>query len=76
MHPDHAGATFERMLELDFDTVIPGHSGVTDRANVEGYVDSGAPALMISSDAVEGGGSIGGRSKAAASGSCTPPPRR
>jgi glyoxylase-like metal-dependent hydrolase (beta-lactamase superfamily II) len=31
--------TLERMLELDFDVVIPGHSGVTDRANVEGYVD-------------------------------------
>jgi len=31
--------TLERVLELDFDTVIPGHSGVTDRANVEGYIE-------------------------------------
>lgn len=31
--------TLEAMLELDFDTVIAGHSGVTDRENVEGYVD-------------------------------------
>ncbi|MGD8339698.1 MAG: MBL fold metallo-hydrolase [Gammaproteobacteria bacterium] len=30
--------TLERLLKLDFDTVIPGHSGVTDRANVEGYI--------------------------------------
>jgi glyoxylase-like metal-dependent hydrolase (beta-lactamase superfamily II) len=31
--------TLERVLRLDFDTVIPGHSGVTDRANVEGYIE-------------------------------------
>jgi len=31
--------TLQRMLVLDFETVIPGHSGVTDRANVEGYVE-------------------------------------
>ena len=31
--------TLDRVLRLDFDTVIPGHSGVTDRANVEGYRD-------------------------------------
>ncbi len=30
--------TLERVLELDFDTVIPGHSAVTDRANLEGYL--------------------------------------
>lgn len=30
--------TLERLLQLDFDTVIPGHSGVTDRANIEGYI--------------------------------------
>lgn len=30
--------TLERALQLDFDTVIPGHSGLTDRANVEGYI--------------------------------------
>jgi glyoxylase-like metal-dependent hydrolase (beta-lactamase superfamily II) len=31
--------TLERALELDFETVIPGHSGVTDRAMMEGYRD-------------------------------------
>jgi len=31
--------TLERVLELDFDMVIPGHSGVTDRANVQGYIE-------------------------------------
>jgi cyclase len=31
--------TLERVLQLDFDTVIPGHSGETDRKNVEGYVE-------------------------------------
>lgn len=31
--------TLERVLALDFDIVIPGHSGVTDRANIEGYID-------------------------------------
>ena len=30
--------TLERALTLDFDTVIPGHSGVTDRATLEGYL--------------------------------------
>jgi glyoxylase-like metal-dependent hydrolase (beta-lactamase superfamily II) len=30
--------SLERALELDFDTVIPGHSGVTDRAHLEGYL--------------------------------------
>jgi cyclase len=30
--------TLERALQLDFDTVIPGHSGVTDRAMMEGYL--------------------------------------
>jgi cyclase len=29
--------TLERALKLDFDTVIPGHSGLTDRKNMEGY---------------------------------------
>ena len=29
--------TLERVLQLDFDAVIPGHSGLTDRKNVEGY---------------------------------------
>lgn len=31
--------TLERVRQLDFDTVIPGHSGLTDRANLEGYID-------------------------------------
>src|SRR5690606_7362627 len=31
--------TLERVLEIDFDTVIPGHSGMTDRANLEGYIE-------------------------------------
>jgi glyoxylase-like metal-dependent hydrolase (beta-lactamase superfamily II) len=31
--------TLERALQLDFDTVIPGHSGVTDRATMAGYRD-------------------------------------
>jgi len=35
----HWSDTLERVLELEFDTVIPGHSGVTDRAMLEGYLD-------------------------------------
>jgi cyclase len=31
--------TLERALQLDFDTVIPGHSGLTDRATMKGYID-------------------------------------
>jgi cyclase len=30
--------SLERALQLDFDTVIPGHSGVTDRAHMEKYL--------------------------------------
>jgi cyclase len=30
--------SLERALELSFDTVIPGHSGVTDRAHMEKYL--------------------------------------
>ena len=30
--------SLERALQLDFDTVIPGHSGATDRAHLEGYL--------------------------------------
>ena len=30
--------TLERALRLDFDTVIPGHSGVTDRATMEDFL--------------------------------------
>lgn len=31
--------TLEKALQLDFDIVVPGHSGVTDRAKMEGYRD-------------------------------------
>lgn len=31
--------TLDASLQLDFTTVIPGHSGVTDRANIEGFRD-------------------------------------
>lgn len=31
--------TLERVLRLDFDRVIPGHSGLTDRETMAGYVD-------------------------------------
>jgi hypothetical protein len=29
--------TLDEVMKLDFDTVIPGHSGLTDRKNMEGY---------------------------------------
>lgn len=32
-------ATLDKALGFDFETVIPGHSGVTDRANIEGFRD-------------------------------------
>jgi cyclase len=32
-------ATLDKVMALDFDTVIPGHSGVTDRAHVQAYLD-------------------------------------
>src|SRR5690606_31382910 len=35
----HWSDTLERVLELEFDTVIPGHSGVTVRARLKGYLD-------------------------------------
>ena len=31
--------SLDKALALDFDTVVPGHSGVTDRAMMEGYRD-------------------------------------
>lgn len=31
--------TLDRVMQLDFDTIIPGHSGVTDRAMMQGYRD-------------------------------------
>lgn len=32
-------ATLERVMELDFDTVIAGHAGVSDRAQMQAYLD-------------------------------------
>lgn len=32
-------ATLDKVMALDFDAVIPGHSGVTDRAHVKAYID-------------------------------------
>jgi cyclase len=32
-------ATLDKVTALDFDTVIPGHSGITDRAHVQAYID-------------------------------------
>jgi cyclase len=32
-------ATLEKAMQLDFDAVIPGHSGVTDRAHMQAYID-------------------------------------
>jgi cyclase len=32
-------ATLDKVMALPFDTVIPGHSGVTDRAHVQAYLD-------------------------------------
>lgn len=32
-------ATLEKVMKLDFDVVIPGHSGVTDRAHMQAYLD-------------------------------------
>lgn len=31
--------TLDEVLKLDFETVIPGHSGVTERSEIEGYRD-------------------------------------
>lgn len=31
--------TLDKVMALDFDTVIPGHSGVTDRAHLKDYID-------------------------------------
>lgn len=32
-------AALEKVMALDFDVVIPGHSGVTDRAHMQAYLD-------------------------------------
>jgi glyoxylase-like metal-dependent hydrolase (beta-lactamase superfamily II) len=32
-------ATLEKAMALDFDAVIPGHAGVTDRAHMQAYID-------------------------------------
>jgi glyoxylase-like metal-dependent hydrolase (beta-lactamase superfamily II) len=31
--------SIDRVMQLDFDAVIPGHSGLTDRKNMQGYRD-------------------------------------
>jgi glyoxylase-like metal-dependent hydrolase (beta-lactamase superfamily II) len=38
-------ATLEKVMALDFDVVIPGHSGVTDRAHMQGYLDENVKML-------------------------------
>jgi glyoxylase-like metal-dependent hydrolase (beta-lactamase superfamily II) len=40
-------ATLEKAMALDFDTVIPGHSGVTDRAHVQAYIDENRRMLEL-----------------------------
>ena len=32
-------ATLRKVMALDFDVVIPGHSGITDRAHMQAYID-------------------------------------
>lgn len=40
-------ATLEKAMQLDFDTVIPGHSGVTDRAHMQAYLDENRKMLDL-----------------------------
>jgi glyoxylase-like metal-dependent hydrolase (beta-lactamase superfamily II) len=40
-------ATLEKVMALDFDVVIPGHSGVTDRAHMQGYLDENVRMLEL-----------------------------
>jgi cyclase len=40
-------ATLAKVMALDFDTVIPGHSGVTDRAHVQAYLDENRKMLEL-----------------------------
>ena len=40
-------ATLEKVMALDFDTVIPGHSGVTDRAHMQAYLDENRKMLDL-----------------------------
>jgi cyclase len=40
-------ATLEKALKLPFDVVIPGHSGVTDRAHMKAYLDENVRMLEL-----------------------------
>lgn len=40
-------ATLEKVMALDFDTVIPGHSGVIDRAHMQVYLDENRRMLEL-----------------------------
>jgi cyclase len=40
-------ATLEKVMALDFDVVIPGHSGVTDRAHMQAYLDENTKMLGL-----------------------------
>ncbi len=40
-------ATLDKVMALDFDTVIPGHSGVTDRAHMQAYIDENRRMLEL-----------------------------
>lgn len=47
--------TLENVLALDFDTVIPGHSGPTDRATMQQYLDENERMLDLISEMNEAG---------------------
>jgi glyoxylase-like metal-dependent hydrolase (beta-lactamase superfamily II) len=49
------GATLERVLALDFDTVIPGHGAVTDRAGLREFQRFIAELAEVAGDAVAAG---------------------
>jgi cyclase len=40
-------ATLDKVMALPFDTVIPGHSGVTDRAHMQAYLDENRKMLEL-----------------------------
>lgn len=48
-------ATLEKVLELEFETVIPGHSGPTDRAMLQGYLDENVRMINLIRDMHEAG---------------------
>jgi glyoxylase-like metal-dependent hydrolase (beta-lactamase superfamily II) len=51
-------ATLDRVLQLDFDRVIPGHGAVTDRAGLEQFRDFMAELSQLAADAVARGTSL------------------